>query len=655
MYIDLAEILKCTECRAGKVVFTLVIFFSLTFSETGLYAQDEKITASELKKLSVEELMTLEVTLVSRTPQKLTKAASAVQVITGEDIRKSGATNIPEALRLVSNLQVAQLNANAWIISSRGFNTIFANKLLVMIDGRTVYTPLFGGVLWELQNALLEDVDRIEVVSGPGGTLWGVNAVNGVINIITKNSKETRGLYVSALGGTFVKDKASVRYGSKIGENISLKVYGQHSDRNPTRMQNGTDYTDAWRSTQAGFRMDWNGTKTNAYTIQGDYYGGTKKTTGGNSDFNGENILARWSRSFSEKSDLMLQFYYDRYYRNDIPGKASDELKTYDVDFQYRFPLTKHQTILAGSGYRLVRDNTISTSPVVAILPEKKNLDLFNGFVQDEISVTANLKVTVGTKVSHNVYSGFEVQPSARTALTLGKSNMSSTLWAAVSRAVRSPSRYDKEYFIPRTPLPPTSPSVAGGPNFTSEKLVAYELGYRVQPTASSTFSLATFYNVYRDVYSVEALPGTLTYQIQNGDEATSWGAELSGTSQLTAKWRLRGGYTYFKAKIKAKPGHNFDPVYLGNDVQNQALLQSMADVTNHLHIDIIARYLDFLPKTLATAQVPGYFTFDTGIAYTIKHIEVSVVGQNLYKKNHTEFNTLNIPRGVYAKLTFRL
>jgi iron complex outermembrane recepter protein len=249
------------------------------------------------------------------------------------------------------------------------------------------------------------------------------------------------------------------------------------------------------------------------------------------------------------------------------------------------------------------------------------------------------------------VYTGVEVQPSARMALTVKKNN---TLWAAVSRAVRTPSRFDVDYYLPATLQPPTVPSVAGGPNFISEKVLAYELGYRIQPNTKSTFSLATFYNVYSDVYSVEALPGTLTYQIQNGSEGKSWGAELSGTYKLSSKWRLRGGYTYFDKTLKAKPGHNFNPVYLGNDAKNQALLQSMLDLPLHLHLDIIARYLDYLPKTLATAEVPGYFTYDARLAYNSKHIEVSVVGQNLYREDHPEFGTLNIPRSVYAKLAVK-
>jgi iron complex outermembrane receptor protein len=596
--------------------------------------------------------MDLEVTLVSRSPQKLTEAASAVQVITWEDIHNSGAANIADALRLVTNLQVAQPRSHSWIISARGFNTTYANKLLVMINGRTVYTPLYGGVFWDIQNVLLEDVDRIEVVSGPGGTLWGANAVNGVINIITRNTSETQGLYASVLAGTFIKDHVALRWGGKAGEKFTYKIYGQHFDRNPTTRPNGTKFSDAWRLTQGGFRMDWSGAKDDTYTIQGDYLAGTIKSAGGNSDFNSQNILGRWSRKLSEKSDLKLQLYYDRYFKSDATIFVSDKINTVDLDFQYRFPLAERHNIVTGIGYRLVRDDFSSASTFRAILPQKKNMDLVNAFMQDEITVTDRLTLTAGTKVLHNVYTGIEVQPSVRMAMRLMTNN---TLWAAISRAVRTPSRIDRDYFSPVTPQPPEIASVTGGPGFISEKAFAYELGYRLQPNSNSSFSVATFYNVYKDVYSLETLPGTRTLQTFNGSEGTSWGTELSGTYQILDKWRIRGGYTYLDVKLQAKPGHTFDPSYLANDVRNQFMLQSMADLPLNLHLDVIARYLDYLPKTQTTASVPSYFAFDTRIAFTFKNAELSIVGQNLPHKNHREYQALSIPRSIYGKLTYRL
>jgi Outer membrane receptor for ferrienterochelin and colicins len=635
---------------AAKILFILVIISGLSAMPHQSWAQKE-LSPQELKKLSVEELMNIEVTLVSRTPQKLSESASAIQVITGEDIRRSGATNIPEALRLASNLQVAQLASNAWIISARGFNTIFANKLLVMIDGRTVYTPLFGGVIWEQQNVLLEDIDRIEIVSGPGGTLWGANAVNGVINIITKTAANTQGFYAMASGGSFIKDMAALRYGGKIGEKISYRVYGQHFDRKETSLPNGTDNKDAWGLTQAGFRADFHADSANEFTLQGDYYHGKRKTAGGNSPLNGQNILGRWAHVFSPGSGLRLQVYYDRYFREDVPSKSYDELNTMDFDFQHHFAIKKSHQLLWGAGYRSVHDNAdYDASTGAGIVPAKKALDLFSAFAQDEISLMQYLKLTIGTKLAHYTYSGFELQPSLRLAFNHKKT----TTWAAVSRAVRSASRFDKDYFLPTTPVPPTSPSVAGGPNFVSEKLTAYELGYRIQPNSRSSFSVATFYNVYHDLYSVEALPGTLTYQIQNGSEGQSWGAEFTGNYHLTDQWRLRGGYTYFDKDLHAKDGHNFNPDYLGNDVKHHFVLQSILDLSSRLQLDIAGRYQGMLVKTIATERVPEYFTFDTRIAYTYKKTELAIVGQNLFKKKHTEFGTMEIPRNIYAKITAR-
>lgn len=646
--------MNCIGCKQDNVSmlpkpnsFFLVIALFLTF--TG--RSQSELSPKEIKKLSVEELMNLEVTLASRSPEKLTEAASAIQVLTAEDIRRSGATNIPDALRLASNLQVAQLSSSVWLISARGFNSIFSNKLLVMIDGRTVYTPLYGGVLWEQQNVLLEDVERIEIISGPGGSLWGANAVNGVINIITKSSKETQGLYGSVAAGSFIQDMAAVRYGNKIGNKIFYKVYAQHFDRKATTLPDKKKNKDAWRLSQAGFRMDWNASEKNAFTVQGDYYDGARKTPGDHSPLNGQNILGRWTRTLSERSDLALQVYYDRYYREDVPTVSYDKMNTADIDFQHRFAIKLRQSIVWGLGYRFVKDDANYTNIASAgILPRHKRLDLFNGFIQDEIQLTSNLRLTAGTKLTHNVYTEFEWQPTARLAWM--KNN--STLWSAISKAVRTPSRFDVEYFLPMTPQPPTTPSVAGGPNFISEKIWAYELGYRFQPNAVSSFSIATFYNEYRDLYSVEALPNTLTYQIQNGSEAEAWGMELSGNYQVRTNWRLRGGYTFFKKDIRAKTGHNFNPEYLGNDARNNIMLQSILDLPFHLQLDATARYLDPLAQTFATAAVSNYATFDVRLAYVRKGFEFMLAGQNLGEKNHAEFGRFNIPRHVYAKISAR-
>lgn len=605
----------------------------------------------DLKDLSVEELMNLEVTLVSRTPEKLAEAASAIQVITNEDIRRSGATHLAEALRLASNLQVGQLNASTWIISARGFNSIFSNKLLVMIDGRTVYTPLYGGVLWEQQNALLEDIERIEVVSGPGGTLWGANAVNGVINIVTKNAKASQGLYASFTAGSFVRNKASLRYGGKIGEKAFFSVYGQHFNRDNTSLLNGNHNADAWQMTNTGFKVDWEISSRDALSVQGGYYAGKRKTAGSPSPLNGQNIVTRWSRQYSSRSSLALEVYFDRYFRSDKPTFSSDKMSTVDADFQHRFGLGKRHNLIWGAGYRYVKDEArFEIRSVAGILPQYKRLDLFDAFIQDEIALTNSLRVILGTKLLHNVYTNWEWQPNARIAWQKPKS----TLWGAVSRAVRTPSRFDVDYYLPITPQPPNVPSVAGGPNFVSEKLMAYEIGYRMQPTHRSSFSLSTFYNDYMDIYSVEVLPNTLTYQIQNGSEGRSWGAELQANYQLLTGWRLRGGYTFFAKELEAKKGRNFNPAYLGNDARNQGMLQSILDLPGNLQLDVVAWYRDPLAKSLATEKVPSYLTFDTRLAYVNKGWEIAVVGQNLAQKNHTEFGTNLIPRSIFAKISAR-
>lgn len=635
------------SCR--PLLFNALYLFLLP--SLGWSQQQALPSPGQLKKLSVEELMDIEVTLVGRTPQKLSEVASAIQVITDVDIRRSGATNIPEALRLLSNLQVAQLNASTWIISARGFNTIFANKLLVMIDGRTIYTPFFGGVIWEMHHVLLEDVERIEVVSGPGGTLWGANAVNGVINIITKHTRDTQGAYASVSVGSFLKNIVNLRYGGKLSKKVDYRLYGLRVDRYPTKLPTGDDNQDAWGIAQGGFRMDWTASSTDQLSLQGDLYGGTQKTAGSNSDMNGQHLLARWIHTLSDQSELMIQAYYDHYFRDSAPTQGSDRFTTYDLDVQHRFPVNSRHSILWGLGFRLAKDVSEYRTNVVGILPPTKNLNLYTGFIQDELTLHEHLKLTLGTKLLHNVYSKFEIQPSARLAWSIKAKNL---LWGAVSRAVRTPSRLDVDYFLPTYSVPSNQPSVAGGPNFRSEKVTAIELGYRLQPTPRATLSVAGFYNLYHDVYSVEALPGTLTYQIQNGSEGESWGAEFSANYQLNSRWRIRGGYTYFNKNLRSKPGHSFDPRYLGNDAKNQALLQSILDLPANLQVDFVGRYLDYLPKTLATERVPGYLTVDARLAWYYKWITISVVGQSLKQRNHTEFNTLPIPRSLYANVSLR-
>lgn len=645
------------------VLVVAILLLDAGFFAHSVFAQDQSYI-SRLKLLSIEELMDLEVTSVNRGSQKLSDVASAIQVITREAILRSGATNIPEALRLATNLQVAQLNSSAWIISARGFNTVFANKLLVLIDGRSVYTPLFGGVLWDMQYVLLEDVERIEVISGPGGTMWGANAVNGVINIITRKASETQGVYVSAASGptfadaelnpedkpfetpTLLRRMFAARYGGKVGDKSFFRVYGQHMDRSSTFASDTSRNNDAWTVTQGGFSFQFSPRDKEVLTIQGDVFKGVSGDNTLDADFDGQNLLARWSKSIGERSDYTLQVYYDRYYRDD-PAATADEMKTYDVDFQHRYRISSGNQLLWGVGYRHVEDHVINRS-TIGLLPRYRTMPMYTAFVQNETKVTDFLLLTLGSKFQHNFFTGMEFQPSARLAAQI---NPKSTLWAAISEAVRTPSRMDVDYLLF---LPPNPAIVSGDPeNFVSERLKAYELGYRMQPTTKMSVSLSGFFNDYRDVYSVEFLPDQ-TLKIMNGSEAETWGAEFAGLWQASKMWRIRGGFTYFDKSLRPKPGRAHDPSYLMNDVKHQALLHSMLSITPDLDFDIVARYLDYIPASFATARVPEYFTFDARIAYRYKAFELALVGQNLWNEKHSEFGTTLIQRSLYAKVTCR-
>lgn len=637
------------------VVFLFIALAVFSVPAAAQIAQLAAPPPGDLKQLTIEELMNIEVTSVSKVPEKLIDAASAIQVITRQDILRSAATSVPEALRLVPNLQVTQYNSRHWIISARGFNSTFSNKLLVMIDGRAVYSPLFAGVFWDAQSVMLEDIDRIEVISGPGGTLWGANAVNGVINIITKRTAETQGLYASGGTGSALQGFMEARYGGKIGSDLSYRVYGQHNERDHTFLADGTGNTDDWDFSQGGFSLEWGPSDADSLTLQANFYGGKERAVPKLSAIDGQNVMGKWSHIFPGKSNLIVQSYLDRTWRLDIPGTINNELITYDLDLQHSFPLGNN-SLLWGLGYRFMNDMTQNSTQFVGFVPADRRMHLFSGFIQDEIVVIPQrFKITIGTKLQHNDFSGFEIQPSARVSFTTRQQQM---VWAAVSRAVRTPSRIDVDYHLPVYEVPPENPSVAGGPNFTSEKVIAYELGYHIQSSSGISFSLAGFYNSYDDLYSVEALPGTLTYQIQNGAEGYSYGAEFSGNYLPAKNWRLRGGYTYFLKKLRNKPGNTTDPIALtglGSDAGNQVVLQSMLDLPGRLQFDVVGRYVDYLPATQFNQRVPSYFILDARIGWMLKkNFEFSLNGQNLLEKRHAEVNTGQIARGVYGKVVLR-
>jgi iron complex outermembrane receptor protein len=624
---------------------SLVVVLCLTFVFPAAAETNTLTSPDELKRLSLEALMDQDVTVVKRRAEKLSQSPSAVQVISGEDILRSGATSLPEALRLAPNLQVAQVNSHDWAISARGFNNTLANKLLVMIDGRTVYTPLDAGVFWDAQNVLLEDVDRIEVVSGPGGNLWGANAVNGVINIVTKSARDTQGMLIEGGGGSFLQDFGAVRYGGSNGTNLFYRVYAQRFDHNGAEFPNGKDAPDSWDMSQGGFRTDWYPAEANVLTVQGDAYAGSQAATSGDTFIDGQNLLGRWSHTISDTSDFSLQAYFDRTWR-EIPSLGAEDLKTYDLDFQFRFALGQRQSVTWGAGYRLMQD-AVQNGPGIAFVPPDKNMQLFSGFVQDEIALVPDyLQLTLGTKLEHNDFSGFEVQPSVRLAWMPAERH---TFWAAVSRAVRSPSRFDSDVRIPGNP----PFQIVGDKDFESETVLAYGAGYRARPVDRLTLSLATFYDEYNHLRSVNQLPPA-TVVFGNGFKGQTWGVELSGTYQATDWWRLRAGYTYFNKILWTHDPAANPNIREGNDPENQFLVQSILDLPAHFQFDVVGRYVD----TLENPHVPSYVSFDARLAWRWReNLEISIVGQNLWDDQHPEFGAAatreEIPRSVFGKIAW--
>jgi iron complex outermembrane recepter protein len=660
-----------TRTAGATLVLLAMAGAAAALCETAAAEVDSPIIGS-LKQLNVEDLMNVEVTSVARHPEKLLEAASAIQVITQDDIRRSGATSIPEALRLADNLQVAQKNSHDWAISARGFNTDLANKLLVMIDGRTVYTPLYSGVFWDVQDYLLEDIDRIEVISGPGGALWGANAVNGVINIITKSAKDTQGVYAEAGGGSQPQDFTGLRYGGSLGADSAYRVYGKYFDRDAEVLANGDSASDSWRQGRAGFRMDSDATAHDRLTLQGDYYDGREnEQTGGVDAVSGANLLGRWTRSVSDESDFSLQSYLDQTHLGDPAGPLVvagmqfspagtlyDDLTTYDVDFQHRFSLGARNRVVWGLGYRYTHDAVIE-APSVGFLPAVLVQNLYSGFVQDELALARNLSFTLGTKLEHNDYTGFEFEPDARLSWRL---NSSQALWAAVSRAVRTPSRIDTDL---SEGTPPYLILLKGNPDFTSEALLAYELGYRAQLNSAFTASVSSFYNQYNDLRSTSYTPATiLPLYFANNLEGDTYGLEFSGNYQVTEDWSLHAGYTLLRENLRVKPGeYDLDGALNETaDPRGQFSIRSALNLSRRTEFMAALRWVDTLHTNNGPTPgtVPSYFELDTRLAWHVStRLELSLAGQNLLHDRHPEYGfpeptRVEIERSVYGKFAWR-
>ena len=594
----------------------------------------------DLMALSLDELANIDITSVSKKSEPLSDAAAAIYVITHDDIIRSGATTLPEILRLAPNLQVAQVSATSYAITARGFNGTTADKLLVLIDGRSVYTPFYSGVYWDMQDVPPEDIERIEVISGPGATLWGANAVNGVINIITRKSGDTQG-GVLQLGIGNLGAEASVQYGGKIATDLSYRAYVKGFTSTNDVTANGADAHDSWNKPQGGFRLDWT-PSGDIVTLQGDAYKGSEEEFAtSNEAIEGQNVLARWNHTLGNDSALQVQAYYD-YLSIVIPNNAGDYLHTYDVEAQHNFSWGSWQQIVWGVGYRMERDRFPSseTSPIASAFfsPESRTLNLGDIFAQDSVALGNSLKLILGIKLEDDPYVGVEPLPSARISWKVTESNL---LWAAVSRAVRAPSRLDRDLFESEGPIP-----ILVGGNFQSEKLDAYEMGYRTQLGSDASLSVSTYYNVYQDLRSFASAPGgtlsipglgTVPLEVANDMEGDTYGTEIWGDYKVTAWWRLSAGFNWLHENLRVKPGAlTLDQATLnGDDPRYQASLRSSFNITSDVAFDLNLRRIAALPDP----AVPAYTELGGRIGWKVtKSLEVSLTGDNLLHAHHAEF-----------------
>jgi iron complex outermembrane receptor protein len=661
----------------GRHVLTCAMRASIVL----LFAATNATAASDdLTELSLEELMGIEVTSVSKKAQAKTSTASAITVITSEDLRRGGFTVIPEALRTVPGVQVARVDANRWAISARGSNNLFANKLLVLVDGRTVYTPTFGGVYWDVQDYPIEDVERIEVIRGPGGTIWGANAVNGVINIITKHAKDTQGGLVSAYGGSH-EEGATGRVGVKLGESSHVRAYVRRIKTEDFDVNRGGDGNDQWEQTRGGFRIDSELTDSDSLRVSGDIYtqDNSLRTfnpafTGANAFFNdtdneqiGGNVVVNWARKISDTSNFQAKTYYSGYKREFL---LEESRHTADVEIQHDFALLDNLAMTWGANYRY---STAHIGPRsiggtgVTFVPNDDDVHLASGFAQGQLDLfDGMLSFIVGTKVDYNNWSGVEVQPSGRFVVTPTDGHV---VWGAVSRAVRTPSQAERDVVLPLPSIPAGGTGVIFGRNDTrSEELLAFELGYRFFPLDWVNAEVALFWNEYDDVQNFvlrapsPGFPAPSLLAFSNGGELTVRGAEIEVNVLPTDWWRIRMAYSYLNIEQDAESGAVDFGGPKNDNPEHQFNVQSIFDLPYDLEFDVSVYYVDGLPGTVPVAQpdnVEQYVRLDLRLGYKpVEWAEISLVGQNLTDRRHyenTDFTvgqSTQIPRSGYAKVT---
>ncbi|MEO8370305.1 MAG: TonB-dependent receptor [Candidatus Solibacter sp.] len=652
--------------------------------------QETQTTAAQnpvnsLKNLSLEELAQVEVTSPSKHPQPVLKSPVAIFVLTGEDIRRSGATSIPEALRQAPGVEVARIDGNKWSVGIRGFGSRLSRSVLVLIDGRTVYTTFFAGTYWEVQDTLLEDIERIEVIRGPGGTIWGPNAVNGVINIITRKAKDTRGTFATMGGGSEEQGFGSVRVGGGNGKGLNYRVYGKGFTRSPQYHPDARNFDD-WRGAQTGFRLDWDKSPRDSFTVQGDLYrqeAGERvqattysppetRNVDAKPHLSGGNFMASWNRTLNSGGAIHLQAYYDRTNRHEPNfGELRD---TFDVDLLYRAPPVAGQQFSVGLGARFSNGRAVQVVSGLTFDPPQRTDQLLTAFLQDEISLVPNhLTLTLGTKFLHTNYTASEFEPSAR---ILWAPSDKDSVWAAFTHALRTPSRVERDFNLSGFVrfLPDGTPFMArfnANRGFVPEQMNGYEAGYRRLLLPSLYVDVATFYNHYHNLLSQE-FDGPIFFESSptpahlllpakfgNGLRATSMGGEIAPEWRPTSRWRLRTSYAYLYLNVQNAINSKdvgTAPGISRSSPRHQAVVQSAFDISRQVTLDLTYRYASALPLQ----DVDSYSTGDARLAWRIhRQLEVAITGQNLLQPHHAEFAgdpgpLVGIRRGVYAGVTWR-
>ena len=635
--------------------------------------------SESLTQLSLEQLGNVEVTTVSKEPEEVWRTPAAVYVITQDDIRRSGATTIPELLRMVPGVEVARIDSDHWSVGVRGFAGEFSKSLLVLIDGRSVYSPLFAGVYWQVQDTLLQDIDRIEVIRGPGGTIWGANAVNGVINIITRNAKETHGTLAVSGGGNIDQGIAGARFGKAYGKGFDYRAYGKGFIRGPEFHPDGVNFDD-WRMGQLGFRADWSKDARDTFNLQGDLYAGldgervavslyappsvevidspAHNTSGGNTIF-------RWRRQLNADSDLEVRNYYDRTSR--FSPQLDETRNTYDLDLLYHSLVKDRQDLLLGLGARWSHDHITQIFQTLDFSPHEETDSIYSWFLQDQVGIVPKkLSLILGSKFEHNNRSGFEVQPNGRILWTPSPRQ---SVWAAVTRAVRTPSRLDQDLQLTDflVTSPPTFLRVVGSRSFRSEHLLGTEVGYRQLMARSFYLDIALFRNDYNDLYGYG--PGTayletspspahliLQLPLANALKGDTSGGEIAPDWKPYNWFEVRGSYSYLHLYVHDKPGFNDTSNTVsdnGSSPHHQAVIQAFFNIPGGFELAPTYRYVSSLPAQ----TVAAYSTGDARFAWHATHDwEMSVVGQNLFQPHHAEFGTdvdtiVGIKRDIYAEI----